>query len=979
MSSNSGNPMDNQGQGFTIPKKSPPPPSTSASPSPVETSTQAPRPDQVVSSTSLPPPKHPLRSNRKLLPTRATRTSDSTARNTPEWEGMAKLLSQFHNRADAGEKYNFRITLNVWPSHLILILLILYDHTITHFAIAVPFRDAVDWKALGLFDYLRVIKKPMDLGLVRRNVDENRYKSVFDAAEDVRLIWKNCMTYNSPGTEFYNLAERLSKKFEEKYSKLAASMNGGAPAASKTATPSNRRRSVRDASKSTSSSDDDECDDARNGSKKRAAGRSAAVSSQRRIPSIKLRVNFNRNAKRQRSVYTEEQGDDTDEDDIMTSGEEEEVEKRRQRRLAKKKRKSSDLGEDVSEYAASPMGEGVEDMVDETDRPVMYEIDAPPPGQLYCLWYSREDFLHVFALEKVLGWKTRPVVKLERCETNTHENGEPNTPSLSKTSNKFHSITFDDATQIKEKAIADTGNDFRKRREISRVNSVNCPTIKRIAAERELEASKKDGSAPRFKIVTSTREREEVFLVKWRGRSYMHCSWERQSDLEKYDQSGQQGAARGKISRFVQNQVMSLGHNWKKVLEDGRRAQAAPSAHAHHSHPHPTSSGGSVNLAKVVDGEDNPDEEEYFPSLYLEVDRIIGCDENKLDMNILARQRALNRRAEREALKQREKEDDEEEKWLKGEHNEGPVDAAVTDETLKSSPVEALDMMKEEWDPEDNVRYIVRWKGLQLTEATWEYWADIKRDFVDEVEDFWLRQRAPSPDEVEEMSKERQPHPRSFKKLNESPVFGISNIVRPIAKLDDDGGGDSEPPSDAVEESVLKLRSYQLEGVNWLLWNWYNRRSCILADEMVSNAKCIQSFPQDPFLNTQFADADVDVDHSVMQGLGKTIQSIGFLQGLQRLPKVNVRGPFLIVAPLSLVSQWESETKEWAPDVNVVVYHGSADARDFLVKNEFYYTDQFETKGTAQSLRRKHITKFQLLITTYEVVLKDVNILAKIR
>lgn len=85
------------------------------------------------------------------------------------------------------------------------------------------------------------------------------------------------------------------------------------------------------------------------------------------------------------------------------------------------------------------------------------------------------------------------------------------------------------------------------------------------------------------------------------------------------------------------------------------------------------------------------------------------------------------------------------------------------------------------------------------------------------------------------------------------------------------------------------------------------------------------------------------------------------------------------MAPLSLVSQWESETKEWAPDVNVVVYHGSADARDFLVKNEFYYTDQFVTKGTAQNLKRKHITKFQLLITTYEVVLKDVNVLTKIQ
>ena len=87
----------------------------------------------------------------------------------------------------------------------------------------------------------------------------------------------------------------------------------------------------------------------------------------------------------------------------------------------------------------------------------------------------------------------------------------------------------------------------------------------------------------------------------------------------------------------------------------------------------------------------------------------------------------------------------------------------------------------------------------------------------------------------------------------------------------------------------------------------------------------------------------------------------------------------MIVAPLSLVSQWESEAKEWAPDINTVVYHGSADARDFLVKNEFYYTDQFESKEVVKDLKRKHITKFQLLITTYEVVLKDTNVLSKIQ
>ena len=110
----------------------------------------------------------------------------------------------------------------------------------------------------------------------------------------------------------------------------------------------------------------------------------------------------------------------------------------------------------------------------------------------------------------------------------------------------------------------------------------------------------------------------------------------------------------------------------------------------------------------------------------------------------------------------------------------------------------------------------------------------------------------------------------------------------------------------------------------------------------------------------------------------KTIQTIGFLSGLQALPKCSVRGPFLIVAPLSLVTQWESETREWAPDVNAIVYHGSGDARDFLVKNEFYYTEQFETKGRAKELKKNHVTKFQILITTYEVAMKDISILSKI-
>lgn len=114
-------------------------------------------------------------------------------------------------------------------------------------------------------------------------------------------------------------------------------------------------------------------------------------------------------------------------------------------------------------------------------------------------------------------------------------------------------------------------------------------------------------------------------------------------------------------------------------------------------------------------------------------------------------------------------------------------------------------------------------------------------------------------------------------------------------------------------------------------------------------------------------------------GLGKTIQSMCFIKSLQDLPTTDVRGPFLIVAPLSLIGQWQSEAQSWAPDLNVVLYHGSADARDFLVKQDFYYTDQFVPKPTAIKLKKQHITKFHILITTYEVVLKDVNVFSKIK
>ena len=73
---------------------------------------------------------------------------------------------------------------------------------------------------MGLYDYPKIIKRPMDLGSVKKSIVDRKYKSLQEAAEDVTLVWKNCMTYNADGSDFFILAQTLNKKWQEKYKKL---------------------------------------------------------------------------------------------------------------------------------------------------------------------------------------------------------------------------------------------------------------------------------------------------------------------------------------------------------------------------------------------------------------------------------------------------------------------------------------------------------------------------------------------------------------------------------------------------------------------------------------------------------------------------------------------------------------------------------------------------------------------------------------
>ena len=92
--------------------------------------------------------------------------------------------------------------------------------TLLRRADSVDFRGPVDWRGLGLEDYPQVIAKPMDLGTVKQKIEGQQYNSVEECADDIRLIWDNCKRYNPHRSDFYNLADRLSKRFEELFSKV---------------------------------------------------------------------------------------------------------------------------------------------------------------------------------------------------------------------------------------------------------------------------------------------------------------------------------------------------------------------------------------------------------------------------------------------------------------------------------------------------------------------------------------------------------------------------------------------------------------------------------------------------------------------------------------------------------------------------------------------------------------------------------------
>jgi ATP-dependent DNA helicase len=170
-----------------------------------------------------------------------------------------------------------------------------------------------------------------------------------------------------------------------------------------------------------------------------------------------------------------------------------------------------------------------------------------------------------------------------------------------------------------------------------------------------------------------------------------------------------------------------------------------------------------------------------------------------------------------------------------------------------------------------------------------------------------------------------------FKKEDVEKKTDQTNVADALKEAADGDGDDKVKTGDIGMQNLRSarqpklvvggtMRSYQLEGLEWMLSLYENGINGILADEM---------------------------------GLGKTIQTIAMLAHLWENKSY---GPFLIAAPLSTTSNWVAEFEKWTPSMPVMLYHGDKKERERLRKTR---------------LRNPGTDQFPIMVTSYEICMND--------
>lgn len=76
-----------------------------------------------------------------------------------------------------------------------------------------PFQQPVDAKKLNLPDYHKIIKQAMDLGTIKKRLENNYYFSSKECIQDFNTMFTNCYVYNKPGEDVVVMAQALEKVF----------------------------------------------------------------------------------------------------------------------------------------------------------------------------------------------------------------------------------------------------------------------------------------------------------------------------------------------------------------------------------------------------------------------------------------------------------------------------------------------------------------------------------------------------------------------------------------------------------------------------------------------------------------------------------------------------------------------------------------------------------------------------------------------
>ncbi|XP_076852295.1 bromodomain-containing protein 3a isoform X2 [Brachyhypopomus gauderio] len=79
-----------------------------------------------------------------------------------------------------------------------------------------PFYQPVDAVKLGLPDYHKIIKNPMDMGTIKKRLESVYYWSASECMQDFNTMFTNCYIYNKPTDDIVLMAQALEKIFLQK-------------------------------------------------------------------------------------------------------------------------------------------------------------------------------------------------------------------------------------------------------------------------------------------------------------------------------------------------------------------------------------------------------------------------------------------------------------------------------------------------------------------------------------------------------------------------------------------------------------------------------------------------------------------------------------------------------------------------------------------------------------------------------------------